>query len=68
MTLYANTDGALKEVSEKPFKLERDIQTLFEMNLNEVMSLTVVRSEFSIKNRRIDTLAFDEAAKCFHHH
>jgi predicted transport protein len=65
MTLYANTDGALKEVSEKPFKLERDIQTLFEMNLNEVMSLTLVRSEFSIKNRRIDTLAFDEAANAF---
>jgi len=65
MTLYANTDGALKEVGEKPFKLERDIQTLFEKNLNEVMSLTLVRSEFSIKNRRIDTLAFDEATNAF---
>ena len=65
MTLYANTNGKLKEVCEKPFKLERDIQTLFEMNLNEVMSLTLVRSEFSIKNRRIDTLAFDEATNAF---
>jgi predicted transport protein len=65
MTLYANTNGTLKEVSEKPFKLERDIQTLFELNLNEVMSLTLVRSEFSIKNRRIDTLAFDEAKNAF---
>lgn len=65
MTLYANTNGLLKEVTEKPFKLERDIQTLFENNLNEVMSLTLVRSEFSIKNRRIDTLAFDEATNAF---
>ena len=65
MTLYANTNGLLKEVTEKPFKLERDIQTLFEMNLNEVMSLTLVRSEFSIKNRRIDTLAFDEVTNAF---
>jgi predicted transport protein len=65
MTLYANTDGTLKEVTEKPFKLERDIQTLFEKNLTEVMSLTLVRSEFSIKNRRIDTLAFDEATNAF---
>jgi len=65
MTLYANTNGTLKEVAEKPFKLERDIQALFEMNLNEVMSLTLVRSEFSIKNRRIDTLAFDEATNAF---
>ena len=50
MTLYANTNGTLKEVSEKPFKLERDIQTLFEINLSEVMSLTLVRPEFSTKN------------------
>jgi predicted transport protein len=65
MTLYANTNGSLKEVSETPFKLERDIQSLFEKNLTEVMSLTLVRSEFSIKNRRIDTLAFDEATNAF---
>jgi predicted transport protein len=65
MTLYANNNGLLKEVSEKTFKLERDIQTLFEMNLSEVMSLTLVRSEFSIKNRRIDTLAFDESTNAF---
>ena len=65
MTLYANNNGVLIEVAEKPFKLERDIQTLFEKNLNEVMSLTLVRSEFSIKNRRIDTLAFDEATNAF---
>jgi hypothetical protein len=37
MTLYTNTNGSLKEVSEKPFKLERDIQAVFEKNLNEVM-------------------------------
>ena len=65
MTLYANNNGLLKEVSEKTFKLERDIQTLFEMNLSDVMSLTLVRSEFSIKNRRIDTLAFDESTNAF---
>ena len=63
MTLYTNTNGTLKEVSEKPFKLEREIQAIFEQNLNEVMSLTLVRSEFTIKNRRIDTLAYDETTK-----
>lgn len=65
MTLYLNTNGSLKEVSEKPFKLEREIQAIFEENLNEVVSLTLVRSEFTIKNRRIDTLAYDEATKAF---
>lgn len=65
MTLYTNTNGTLKEVSEKPFKLEREIQAIFEQNLNEAMSLTLVRSEFTIKNRRIDTLAYDETTKAF---
>ena len=65
MTLYANSEGILNVVAEKQFKLERDIQSLFESNLNKVMGLNLVRSEFSIKNRRIDTLAFDEDAKAF---
>lgn len=65
MTLYVNNNGLLKEVNEKPFKLEREIQAIFEKNLYDVMSLTLVRSEFSIKNRRIDTLAFDETTNAF---
>ena len=65
MPIYKNTDGSLEEIVEKPFKLERDIQSLFENNLSKVMGLTLVRSEFSIKSRRIDTLAFDEASKAF---
>lgn len=65
MTLYAISNGNLAEVHEKPFKLEREIQAIFENNLYEVMSLTLVRSEFSIKNRRIDTLAFDESTNAF---
>jgi hypothetical protein len=36
-------------LKEKPFKLEREIQTLFESNLNELMNLQLVKSEFSIK-------------------
>ena len=65
MTLYANNKGALKEVAEKPFKLEREIQAVFEQNIKLIMSLTLVRSEFSIKSKRIDTLAYDEATKAF---
>jgi RecB family endonuclease NucS len=30
-----------------------------------VIDLTLVRSEFAIKSRRIDTLAFDETSKAF---
>jgi hypothetical protein len=42
-------------LKEKPFKLEREIQSLFENNLNELMHLQLVKSEFSLKNKRIDT-------------
>ncbi len=59
MALYTNQSGKLKEVKEKPFKLERDIQKVFEENLSAIMGLVLVKSEFTIKNKRIDTLAYD---------
>jgi len=52
-------------LKEKPFKLEREIQSLFENNLNELMNLQLVKSEFSIKNKRIDTLAYDKQSNAF---
>lgn len=63
--VYANKENILIEINESPFKLEREIQVLFENNLPEVMGLTFVRKEFAIKNKRIDTLAYDEQAKAF---
>ena len=65
MTIYAIQNNKLAEIHEAPFKLEREIQKIIEDNLSEVMGLTLVRSEFTIKNRRIDTLAYDEQAKAF---
>lgn len=65
MTIYEIKNNKLNEIHEAPFKLEREIQELFEANLAEVMGLKFVRSEFSIKNKRIDTLAYDEQAKAF---
>ena len=65
MTIYALKNNKLAEIHEAPFKLEREIQKIIEDNLSEVMSLTLVRSEFTIKNKRIDTLGYDEQAKAF---
>jgi predicted transport protein len=65
MTLYQNQTNQLKAIKEKPFKLEKDIQRLFEANLFAIMGLELVKSEFSIKNKRIDTLAFDPQSKAF---
>ncbi|SFG03781.1 Predicted transport protein [Salegentibacter agarivorans] len=66
MQLFLNSASqVLTSIKEKPFKLEREIQILFESNLKELMELVLVKSEFSIKNKRIDTLAFDPETKAF---
>ena len=65
MKIYYKKSEGLYNLNEQPFKLEREIQNLFEANLQEVMGLQLVKSEFSIKNKRIDTLAFDPERKAF---
>jgi len=52
-------------VKELPFKLEKDIQTLVELNLKTLLRLDFIRTEFSLNNFRIDTLAFDTETKSF---
>lgn len=65
MALYKYTSAAFTEFKEKPFKLEREIQRMFEANLQQIMGLEMVKSEFTIKDRRIDSLAFDLQSKAF---
>jgi predicted transport protein len=65
MTLFLNHNGALKELKEQPLKLEKDIQKIFENNLQAIMNLQFVKSEFSVKRNRLDTLAFDTESKSF---
>ena len=65
MPIYLIQNNKLIEVEERTFKLEREIQRVFEENLTTLMGLTLVKSEFSIKNKRIDTLAFDKQSKAF---
>lgn len=63
--LFQYSKKQLLDLNEKPFKLEREIQDLFEQNLNQLTGLELVKSEFSIQNQRIDTLAFDLESKSF---
>lgn len=55
----------LSNLEEKPFKLERELQRLVEENLGILTGLEFVRSEFSIQNQRLDTLAFDHENNAF---
>jgi predicted transport protein len=57
--------NSLEFIKEKIFKLEKEIQELTEQNLSTVLGLDFVKSEFSLHNFRIDTLAFDKESNAF---
>ena len=65
MQLYHQQKNTLSSLKEKPFKLEKDIQKLFEFNIEQITGFKFVKTEFSLKNVRFDTLAFDEESKSF---
>ena len=65
MQLYQLENTALTEVHENAFKLEREMQAVFEQNLQLLMGLTLVKGEFTIKNKRIDTLAYSAEMNAF---
>jgi len=55
----------LQSVEVGNFKLEIELQSLIEANLDIIFKLKFVKSEFSVKNFRIDTLAYDENNNSF---
>lgn len=65
MPLFSIQRGKLKFIEEQSFKLEKEIHILCEDNLTDVFGLEFVRSEFTLNNFRIDTLAFDNQSRSF---
>lgn len=65
MKLYKIEEKSLKLVSPATFKLEKDIQILVEENLPELFQIQFVKSEYAIKNFRIDTLGYNKETKAF---
>ncbi|HHT7764688.1 TPA: hypothetical protein ACT2GW_002362, partial [Pasteurella multocida] len=65
MQIFHKNKNNLINLKEIPFKLERDIQRLVENNLTLATGLILVKSEFSVQNQRIDTLAFDAENNAF---
>jgi len=64
MALY-KIDKSLVNIKEKPFKLEKDLQKLTEENLKSIFGYDRVKSEFSIGNFRLDTLAYAKETNSF---
>ncbi|TWP22691.1 hypothetical protein ETU10_08830 [Apibacter muscae] len=65
MLLFTQDKKQLTKLKEKAFKLEKDIKTLFEANLEKILGLQFIKSEFKIKSSFIDTLAYDKETKAF---
>ncbi len=65
MPLYQHISGKLTAVKEKPFKLEKDIQTLVEANLKQLLDLEYVQTELTVQDVRFDTLAYDSTTNSF---
>lgn len=65
MQLFKQLKNSLVSVSEQPFLLEKDIQTIVEANIYDLFGYSFVSSEFSVSNYRLDTLCFDEENNSF---
>lgn len=65
MSTYEIYTDQLTLIKEKPFKLEKEIQSIVEKNLQTLLGLDFIKTEFSIGSFRIDSLAFDSDKKSF---
>ena len=65
LKLFNIKNNKFKEINDKQFKLEKDIQFITEENMNLIFGLEFVRSEYSLNNFRIDSLCFDNQTKSF---
>ena len=54
-----------KELKQKDFKNEKELQTYFEQNLKRILNCDFIETECTVGNFRIDTLAFDEENNAF---
>jgi predicted transport protein len=62
--LYSVTKK-LEQIQENPFKLEKEIQNVFENNLETITGFILIKSEFILKGKRFDSLAFNEESNSF---
>lgn len=64
MPLYQMGSGKVKQIKPVAFSKERDLQRLFEDNLEELLGVRFIASEFTItgarQHGRVDTLGLDQ--------
>ena len=65
MPIFKIDNSKLIPIKEITLFLERDLQKITEDNIESIFGLDFVSSEFSLRQFRIDTLAFDKETKSF---
>lgn len=64
--LYREKNGKLEELPDDGFPLEKDLQTFVERNLETLLQLKFIATEFIInEHNRVDTLAYDQESNAF---
>ena len=59
MELFNLKNDKIEEVELKPFKLEREIQSLIEKNTEILFNLEFIASELRVDKYRLDSLCYD---------
>ena len=65
MKLLKVKNNKVVDVEVKPFKLEKEIQSLIENNTEDIFELEFIASEFTVGNYRLDSLCYDQESKSF---
>lgn len=65
MPIFKIDNSKLFSIKETSWYFEKDLQKITEGNLETIFGFDFVRSEFSLHQFRIDTLAFDKEMKSF---
>jgi predicted transport protein len=63
--VFSIDKGILKEISEQPVGLEKNIQKLVETNMHAILGIEFVASEFELNALRVDSLGYDKEANSF---
>lgn len=67
MDLYKinQSQNSLSKVSVSSFNIERELQNLIENNLELVLGVQFIVSEFTVGHYRLDTVAYDSEVRAF---
>lgn len=65
MLLSLINKETLKDIKEIGFKSEKEMQTLVEKNMDLILGIKFITSEFTVSDLRIDSVAYDEVTNAF---